>query len=156
LARAMLRGYPGLLHRADTDDVFQGAVMRLLAAVRQIHPTSTADFFNLAAAHVRRELLDLARYFARRRAEQPPGGPAVADDAPRPERLELWGRLHEAIAALPAEERETVSLAYYHGWTHEQIAAVLGVTDRSVRRYWRSACQRLSTALGDGVDELLA
>jgi DNA-directed RNA polymerase specialized sigma24 family protein len=45
---------------------------------------------------------------------------------------------------------------FYHGWEQQQIAEVLGVTDRTVRRYWRSACQKLSEALGEGADGLLA
>jgi DNA-directed RNA polymerase specialized sigma24 family protein len=37
---------------------------------------------------------------------------------------------------------------FYHGWTQTQVAALFQVSDRTVRRWWRSACQRLSEELG--------
>lgn len=165
MARAMLRDYPNVRRWADTNDVFQNAVLRLLATLRRIRPASTRDFFNLAAVHVRRELLDLARHFARHNATLRPT--ARSDDSDRdpladvaapdgtPDALESWRRLHEAIENLQAEERETISLKFYHGWKEEEIAEVLDVTDRSVRRYYRSACTRLSQVLGEAVDGLL-
>jgi RNA polymerase sigma-70 factor (ECF subfamily) len=165
MARSMLRNYPNVHRWADTNDVFQNSVLRLLATLRQLRPASTRDFFNLTAVHVRRELLDLARRFAQHNEKLYLAGGATDSsldplaEAAAPEsgadRLELWKRLHEAIEELPPEERETISLVFYHGWTHEQIAEVLGVTARSVRRYRRSACEQLCVALGEGVDALL-
>lgn len=166
MARAMLRGFPNVRRWADTEDVFQSAMMRLLVTLRQLTPASTRDFYNLAAAHVRRELLDLARRFAARRQQnlllagqgretQADALGALADEPVPTDRLEVWCRLHEAIEALPVEECETVGLVFYHGWEQKQIAEVFGVSERTVRRYWRSGCRRLAEALGDGVDELL-
>ena len=63
LARRMLRRSPAVARWAETGDVFQGAVMRLLRALETVSPASTRDFLNLAAAIVRRELIDLARHF---------------------------------------------------------------------------------------------
>ncbi|MBN8909704.1 MAG: hypothetical protein J0H99_24595, partial [Rhodospirillales bacterium] len=42
-------------------DVIQASWMRLLKTLENLRPESMRDFFNLAAVHVRRELLDLAR-----------------------------------------------------------------------------------------------
>jgi RNA polymerase sigma factor (sigma-70 family) len=52
------------------------------------------------------------------------------------------------VARLPAEEREVVGLTFYHGWTQAQIAELFSVDERTIRRRWRSACQRLGKALG--------
>src|SRR5262245_10730974 len=139
LARRMLRGYPNVRQWADTGDVFQGAVMRLLNTLRKRNPPTTRDFFNLAAAHVRRELLDLARRHARRERahgrpeDSSPGLEAAAADVAA-EEIELWSRFHEAVEELDTEEREVFSLSFYHGWTQPQIAELLGVNERTIRR----------------------
>lgn len=157
IARVMLRRYPRAQQWADTDDVFQQALMRLLTALRKIRPENTRDFFRLAAYLVRQELID----FTRRVNVRNPGGraaplPAVVDPQPSPAHLDAWRRFHQAIEELPAEEREVVSLAFYHGWTQAQIASVAEVDVRTVRRRWASACVRLRDALGDDLDELFA
>jgi RNA polymerase sigma-70 factor (ECF subfamily) len=151
LARRMLRGYPNVRCWADTADVFQGAVCRLLNTLRKLNPTSTRDFFNLAANHVRRELLDLAR----KHAGKPRPGTVtpfdddsslapVAPDVTPVDELELWERFHNAVERLETEQREVFSLAFYHGWTQPQIADLFGVHERTIRRRWQSACIELS------------
>jgi RNA polymerase sigma factor (sigma-70 family) len=52
------------------------------------------------------------------------------------------------VARLPAEEREVMGLAFYHGWTQAQIAAIFHVSERTVARRWHSACLQLQTMLG--------
>ena len=158
LARRMLRQFPNVRRYADTSDVFQESVLRLLHSLRQMDsmPNSVCDFLGLAAAHIRRELLDLARRCGaqKRRGDVPLAigesgeqfePPAAADD---PDELDLWRRFHEAVEKLPVEEREVVSLRFYHGWSDADIAALFGVTDRTVRRRWAAGCARLSEALG--------
>jgi DNA-directed RNA polymerase specialized sigma24 family protein len=61
LARKKLRSFPHVRDWAETADVLQGSLLRLLAALREVCPESTRHFFNLAAVHIRRELLDLNR-----------------------------------------------------------------------------------------------
>jgi RNA polymerase sigma factor (sigma-70 family) len=122
------------------------------------------DFYNLAAALMRSELLDLARHFARaNRLEAVPRGAAAAGDrSPAPEPaapaddagdLERWAQFHEAWAALPAEEREVMGLIFYHGWTQAETAELFGVIVRTVQRRWRSAMVQLHQVLqGEGLD----
>jgi RNA polymerase sigma-70 factor (ECF subfamily) len=154
VAHSMLRGFPNLRRWVETGDVLQSALMRLLASLEKVQPPSMRDFYNLAAAMMRRELLDLARHYARpNRGEilQPRGlageqtratpEPAAPDAAPA--ELERWSRFHEEVEALPAEEREVVGLVFYHGWTQAQVAELFGVTVRTVQRYWQSALVKL-------------
>src|SRR5262245_57256136 len=61
LSGAMLRRFPDVRAREGSSDVLQGVLLRLHRALREVTPRSTAAFFGLAAAQVRRELLDLAR-----------------------------------------------------------------------------------------------
>jgi hypothetical protein len=44
LARSMLRTFPNVRRWADTDDVLQSALMRLLNTLRATQPESTRDF----------------------------------------------------------------------------------------------------------------
>jgi RNA polymerase sigma factor (sigma-70 family) len=158
LARRMLREFPNVRRCADSDDVFQGAVLRLLRSLRQLDtaPASVRDFLGLAAAHIRRELLDLARRCgtAKRRGEVLLDGTdsstgfdpeASAEDR---DELDDWRCFHEAVEKLPVAEREVIGLRFYHGWSETDIAALFGVTERTVRRRWAAGCARLSETLG--------
>ena len=51
--------------------------------------------------------------------------------------------LYHEIEALPDKEREVVDLLYFHGMSQSDTAAILGVTERSVRRYWTAARLKL-------------
>jgi RNA polymerase sigma-70 factor (ECF subfamily) len=121
--------------------------MRLTEALRQETPKSVRDFFGLAAVQIRRVLLDLARSHARRPAEPLAADPSdLADDSSE---LDRWTRLHEAVEQLPTELRDVFSYTFYHGWKQAQIAEVLEISDRQVRRLWVEACRRLKAAVVD-------
>jgi RNA polymerase sigma-70 factor (ECF subfamily) len=146
-ARRMLAGFPRVRAREGTDDVLQSALVRLTRALREQTPQSVRDFFNLAAVQIRRELLDLARSHARRPAERLEHDPP--DRAEDSAELDRWTRLHEAVEQLPAELRDAFSYRFYHDWPQAEIASVLGISDRQVRRLWVEACLRLKAAVND-------
>jgi RNA polymerase sigma factor (sigma-70 family) len=147
-ARRMLGGFPGVRAREQAEDVLQNALIRLTRALRQEIPQSVEDFFGLATLHIRRELLDLARGHARR-----PTVPLANDPPERegddPTELDRWAALHEAAGSLPVELGQVFACTFYHGWTQNQIAELLGISDRQVRRLWVEACLRLKAAVGD-------
>jgi RNA polymerase sigma-70 factor (ECF subfamily) len=154
LARRMLHAFPDVRAHEQSGDVLQNALIRLTRALRDVdvRPNSTAEYFGLAAEQVRRALLDLARHHRRRSAvNQPlppetsdPPDPRAADDTD----LDRWAALHEAVEELPADPREVFRLKFYHGWTQAEIARLLDVSDRQVRRLWSDACLRLHELLG--------
>jgi RNA polymerase sigma factor (sigma-70 family) len=153
LAQRMLRGFPGVRRWEDTQDVLQTALMRLMQSLERVRPESTCHFFNLAALHVRRALLDLARHYRNtpfdslpRSGDSTPGPAAPVEED---DRLDSWTAFHEAVDTLPAVEREVFSLAFYHGWPQGQIAELLNVDVRTVRRHWQSACLRLKALVGE-------
>jgi RNA polymerase sigma factor (sigma-70 family) len=159
LARRMLRGYPSVRRWADTDDVLQNAALRLLRALDATPISDTWGFFNLAAAVIRRELIDLARHFGGRQGlganydsrpprEDGPPAPEPAARDPDPTELDRWRALHEAVERLPAAEREVFGLTFYHGWTQDRIAELFQVDARTIRRRWRAAVEALHVALG--------
>src|SRR5215831_8048244 len=63
LTRKMIKGYPRVHRWEQTDDVLQNAVIRLERTLRQLPVETARDFFRLAALHIRRELLDLAKHY---------------------------------------------------------------------------------------------
>ena len=146
-AQRMLARFPAVRAKEETDDILQNALIRLTRALRQETPPSVKEFFNLAAAQIRRELLDLARSHARR--------PTVGLTADPPDRagdlteLDRWTALHEAVERLTMDRREVFSCTFYHGWTQAQIAELLGISDRQLRRLWIDACLRLKAAVGN-------
>jgi RNA polymerase sigma-70 factor (ECF subfamily) len=161
LARRMCRSFPNVRCWADSGDVLQGSLIRLLRTLRNMRPATTRDFFNLAAVHLRRELLDLARHYRGKSQvslECPPGEdphatpqPRVEPSSPHAEDIDLWTRFHEAVDQLPIEEREVVGLVFYHGWTQAKIAELFGVDERTIRRRWAAACERLRSLVGGTV-----
>jgi RNA polymerase sigma-70 factor (ECF subfamily) len=165
LARKLIRSFPNVRAWAETVDVLQGSLVRLLSTLQNLRPDSTRHFFNLAAVHIRRELLDLARRFAgegfarlslARPAEDshPDGLAQAADPQADGADLELWCRFHSAVDQLPAEEREVMGLVFYHGWTQAQIAELFQVDERTIRRRWQSACLQLNQLLGEKLPAL--
>jgi RNA polymerase sigma-70 factor (ECF subfamily) len=155
LARKMLHRFPSVQRWAETGDVLQNALLRLLRALQQVRPGSVPDFFGLAAEQMRRQLLDLVRHFhgpeglAAHHAsgvfDQGAGARAPEPQAPaeKPDGPGKWAAFHEGVGALPAEEREFVGLVSYHGWTQRAVAELFQVSVCSVQRRWESALRRL-------------
>jgi RNA polymerase sigma factor (sigma-70 family) len=164
LARKMLKGFPAVRRWEQTGDVLQNALQRLLRTLRDVRPESVPGFFRLAAQAVRRELLDLARHYAgpTNAAAHHESLPDASSDspplnrAPDPEEmrnLERWAAFHEAVGRLADEDRELVELGFYEGLNKDEIARLLGVDERTVRRRWNRATRRIAEQLGDEVPE---
>ncbi|HET8624613.1 MAG TPA: sigma-70 family RNA polymerase sigma factor [Gemmatimonadales bacterium] len=59
----------------------------------------------------------------------------------------VHGSVHEALGALPEEQRAVVRLAYFAGLTHSEIAQELGIPMGTVKTRLRLAFDKLRTAL---------
>src|SRR5258707_967303 len=92
--RRMLARFPAVRAKEQTDDILQNALIRLTRALQQETPRSVKEFFGLATVKIQRELLDLARRHARRRAVGLKGDPP--DQADDSSELDRWTALHEA------------------------------------------------------------
>ena len=159
LAHRMLRRFPQVQRRAQTDDVLQNALLRLLRSLQSVKPASVHDFLGLAALEIRRECLDLARHFCgpqgvgANHASQGAGSdrtgvvPEPVAQTDDPDDLERWQAFHEGVEGLPVEEREVVNLIYYHGWTQAEAAYLFQVSERTIRRRWESALVKLHRRL---------
>lgn len=154
----MLNDFPALRRWEQTGDVLNNASLRLWKALSEVKPDTVRDFFALAAVQIRRELIDLTRHHfgpegpGARHASVPPhdpakssspGDPAANDTSCAPNRLEAWSEFHARIEQLPPEEREVFSLVWYHGLKQQEVAQVLNMGVRTVKRHWRSARMQL-------------
>jgi RNA polymerase sigma-70 factor (ECF subfamily) len=163
LTRKMLhQDYRRIKRFEDTDDVLQSAIARLLRALHATSPNSVQDYFQLAAAQIRRELIDLARHYygpegsGANRIPQlaAPGTEATsqpqlepADLTDQPSGLAAWAEFHEQVEALPKEERAVFDLLWYDGMSKAEAASVLKVSLSTVKRWWLSARLRLRATL---------
>jgi RNA polymerase sigma-70 factor (ECF subfamily) len=169
LAQKMFQAEGRLRHWEETDDVFQGAMVRLCRALTAVTPTGPREFFRLAALQVRRELIDLARQHygptgaaVRKRLRAPAGAdgesssppPDPSDSSLEPTKLAAWGEFHEQIGRLPEDEREVFDLVWYQGLSHAEAAELLGVSTKTIQRRWHAACLALHQALGGNLPGL--
>src|SRR5207247_11481787 len=162
LTRRMLGEFRRVRRWAETADVLQNALVRLMGALRDVKPQSPREFLALAALQIRRELLNLTRKFYGPEGMGANQDSAVAagPDAPPPaEKADLshepcslaqWTELHQQIEALPDEEREVVGLLFYQGLSQAEAAEILNVSVRTVQRRWHAALVKLHGVWSQG------
>jgi RNA polymerase sigma factor (sigma-70 family) len=153
LTRRMLGDFQRVRRWAETDDVLQNSLLRLVGALRDVKPATTRDFYALATLQIRRELIDLARHYYgpeglganhdSRGKDSQLNGAADQDSRSEPSSLAQWTELHEKIGNLPDEEREIVGLLFYQGLSQAEAAELLGISLRTVQRRWHDALCKL-------------
>jgi RNA polymerase sigma-70 factor (ECF subfamily) len=151
LVRRMLGDYPGVRRWEDADDVGQNAALRLWKALEEVRPATARDFYRLAALQVRRELLDLARHYSGphglganhdsvpHRDDASPRLPEPGTSTLDPGRLAQWTDFHRQVDELPAPLREVFDLLYYQDLPQAEAAALLEVSEPTLRRRWLEA-----------------
>jgi RNA polymerase sigma factor (TIGR02999 family) len=118
----------------------------------RLTPVDRVHFLSYAATVMRSIVVDAARAGqAQRRggdAEHVALNTDVSDATPNPEDeiLDVDAALKE-LAQLDERLVKVVEMRYFGGMTDDEIAQVLGVTDRTVRRDWEKARLLLSKAL---------
>ena len=153
LSRKILADIPGVERWEEIDDLVQNSSLRLWKALEKHHPPTPLDYFRLAAAVIRRELIDLSRrYFgphglATNQAKSWQQGSSAAaspvdlesNSTYDPVNLSNWTEFHEYVEKLPDEERTLFDLLWYQGLTLDEAAESVGSSERTVRRRWRLA-----------------
>ncbi|MGB0715871.1 MAG: ECF-type sigma factor [Phycisphaerae bacterium] len=147
------------LHRQRADHTLQPtalvheAYMRLIKA-KMVDGIDAKEMICLAASAMRSVLVDHARRKSARKrkldGQRVPlelGNVVYADDP-----LETIA-LDEALSELSKIEPQWITiieLRYYGGCTEEEIAEMLGLSSRTVRRHWRMAKAWLKTQIEGG------
>ncbi len=57
--------------------------------------------------------------------------------------------VHRAVEALPELERELISIAYWSGISHGEVADTLGIAPREVKARIRVALEQLADLIDD-------
>ena len=144
-----LRGLARAQRRRHASDTLSTTALVNEAYLKLVHGTTLAlesreHFFNLAARAMRQVLLDRARAIGA--AKRPEGRLRVTlgdEIAGAPDAGALSGELIdldralEKLAALDARLADLVSLRLFAGLEFGEIAALRGVSERTVLRDWR-------------------
>jgi len=165
LAHRLLGKFAKVRRWDGTDDVAQGAAMRLYRALGETVPSSPRGLLGLMATQIQRELLDLARKYAGPTSFAANHGTNVRegtsgdvflvdearddlsedDDEEIP--LERWEAFHTAVERLPQEHREIFRLAWYLGLDQQTVADTLGISLRTLGRRWQEAREMVRKAV---------
>jgi len=133
----------------DADDAAQDGMLSALLKLDQYDPRRPFGPWLLRI--VANAATDRRRRRAVRRAE--PLDPGFVAGGTRPdrtaERRALAQRLREALAELPERRRIAVVLFDVEGYSHAEIAQVLGIPEGTVRSEVFHARRRLRALLGD-------
>jgi len=139
--------YRMLGNEADAADATQDVFLTVVRLWRRYDPARPLkpwlfqlavnrirNFHRGAAARARRELE------AWRRNDARPEGDSVDDE-------DLKGRVHEALARLPADDRALIALHYYSGLSHGEMGSVMSLPRTTVQSRLGKALERLRAAL---------
>jgi RNA polymerase sigma-70 factor (ECF subfamily) len=153
-ASLLRRSYPRLTQpplNLETDELLDGVVAGLLAALRTVRPQTVRQFFALANQHMRWQLNDLARRLdeqprAAALAESGVAGPPGSKDSCLSQDAR---RMLAAIEALPEAEREVFELVRIQGLPYAEVAGVVGASVSTVQRRLNRARLLLAEQLAD-------
>jgi RNA polymerase sigma factor (TIGR02999 family) len=135
-------------HTLEPTAVVHEAFLRLIGQQR-VERRDRAHFFGLAAAMMRRVLVDHARATRKRTRDDGAAGLTLtAANAPTAELLDLDRVLATFAATYPRQAR-VVEMRYFANLEVEKIAACLDVSPATVKRDWQFARAWLRTALGE-------
>lgn len=137
----VLRVCRALLRAADADDAWSETFLSALKAYPELPPDANVEAWLVTIAH--RKAIDIVRAAARRPvpvAETPDNATAPAD-----------GRdldLVDALARLPARQKQAVTYHYLAGLPYRDIAAIIGGSTDAARR---AAADGIATLRRSGV-----
>jgi RNA polymerase sigma-70 factor, ECF subfamily len=133
-------------HTLQPTSLVHEAYLRL-AEQRQTDWSNRAQFIGLAASMMRRILVNYAesRSASKRGSgalrlslDEPVGAPQPSTPSPSVDLLALDQALDQ-LATFQPECARIVEMKYFGGLGFDEIAEVLGVSDRTVQRHWRTA-----------------
>ena len=137
----------------QTSDLVSETYLRL-AATAGFDPQDRAHFLAYAARTIRSIIVD----YVRERSAQRRGGDLehvtlVTELAAAPVGEQEVLRIDAALEELRQMDEplaRVVEMRFFAGLTEQEVAAALGVADRTVRRQWEKARRLLATVLADG------
>jgi len=141
-----------ILRRADlADEVIQEAYLKVWNSAGQFDPAKASPITWMMAI-ARNRAIDIVRKKSEISIEEEPEAMEVAGDSPDPlakrEMTEELRRLLACMGGLDEERRRLVLLAYYSGWSREQLAAKFDKPVNTIKTWLRRALLDIRECLG--------
>ncbi|MFZ1625694.1 MAG: ECF-type sigma factor [Gammaproteobacteria bacterium] len=139
IARRILSGDSASVHLQPTELVNE-TILRLLK-VNRLDLRDSNHFLALAARMMRQVLLDEVRRYRAQKRQSPAILTTWIESGPAESAIDIEAldRSLTRLAEVSAERARIVELRFFAGMTVEDIAGVMEVSERSVKRHWQAA-----------------
>ncbi len=159
MAHRMLGSYDRDKLDEETNGLVAEAYLRLNRSLTDLKPETVRQFFGFAALQMRRHLLDKLRAIhGRGEVKRPkvasldPGGnhesamPIELADAGK---IPIWTSIDilESLDKLDERQRECLVMQHWYGFTHQEIASLMGVSTKTIQRLSNLAFIQLNELL---------
>lgn len=143
-----------ILRRQDlAEEVVQEAYVKIWNSAGQFNP-ALASPITWMASIARNRAVDVVRKRRELSIEEEPTAIEVADDSMDPlarrEITEELKRVLECVGRLEPDRQKLVLLAYYNGWSREQLAAKFEMPVSTVKTWLRRSMMDIRKCLGLG------
>ena len=141
-----------ILRRPDlAEEVMQETYLKVWKSAGQFDP-SLATPITWMVAMARNRAIDIVRKKAEVSIEEEPGAMEMATETPNPlarrEMTEDLKRLLSCLGKLDPEKQRIVLLAYYSGWSREQLSKKLDIPVNTIKTWLRRSVLEIRECLG--------
>jgi RNA polymerase sigma-70 factor (ECF subfamily) len=141
-----------ILRRADlADEVMQETYLKVWKMAAKFDPT-VASPITWMVAIARNRAIDIVRKKGEVSIEEEPDALNVAADTPPPlarrEMNEELKRLLSCLGKLDPEKQRIVLLAYYSGWSRDQLAKKLDIPVNTIKTWLRRSLLEIRGCMG--------
>lgn len=141
-----------ILRRQDlAEEVIQETYVKIWNGAGQFNPAMSSPITWMASI-ARNRAIDIVRKKTEVSIEEQPQAMEVAADSPDPlarrEMTEELKRLLECIGRLEPDRQRLVLLAYYNGWSREQLAEKFAAPVNTVKTWLRRSMLDIRECLG--------
>ncbi len=159
IAHRMLYTYDRQKLDEETNGLVAEAYLRLNRSLEDLKPESVRQFFGLAALQMRRHLLDKLRTIHGRGEMRRPKITSLTPDSTGFSGMPLgvpgtgngsnWTSIDvlESLDKLEERQRECLVMQHWYGFTHQEIAGLMGVSTKTVQRTTNLAFIQLNELL---------
>ena len=141
-----------ILRRQDlAEEVIQETYVKVWSSAGLFNPALSSPITWMASI-ARNRAIDVVRKRGELSIEEEPAAMEVAADSPDPlarrEMTEELKRLLECIGRLEPDRQKLVLLAYYNGWSRDQLAAKFETPVNTVKTWLRRSMMDIRECLG--------
>src|SRR5213079_1611484 len=141
-----------ILRRQDlAEEVIQETYVKIWNSAGQFNPGLSSPITWMASI-ARNRAIDIVRKRGELSIEEEPAAMEVAADSPDPlarrEMTEELKRLLECVGRMEPDRQKLVLLAYYNGWSREQLAAKFETPVNTVKTWLRRSVMDIRECLG--------